>query len=213
MGRRILASALACLLAGVPLPGQTVALGVVIQSFGGHLGTAAATAGATIYDGDRLDTEEKGSLSLRAGTVQLALLANTTVVIKHDESGLTPTLERGSVVFRAESGGLRLSAADVRVRPQSSAPTVGQLTLETCSVLVTSRVQALEVAAGTETKIVEEGKSYRVLLLGGSCAANFTSHRPPLASGRSRFLVVSLIGTGAAMIPILHEALESPDRP
>ncbi len=213
MGRRILAIALACLLAGVPLPGQTTALGVVTQSFGGHLGTAAATTGATIYDGDRIDTDEKGALSLRAGTVQLALLANTTVVIKHDESGLTPTLERGSVVFRAESGGLQLSAADVRVRPQSSAPTVGQMTLETCAVLVTSRVQALEVTAGAETKIVEEGKSYRVLLLGGSCAANSISHRPPLASGRNRFVVVALIGAGAAMIPILHEALESPDRP
>lgn len=213
MGHRILAIALACLLAGVPLPGQTSALGVVTQSFGGYLGTAAATAGATIYDGDRLGTDEKGALSLRAGTVQLTLSTATTVVVNHDESGLTPTLERGSVGFRAESGGLRLSAADVRVRPQSSAPTLGQMTLETCAVLVTSRVQALEVTAGTETKIVEEGKSYRVLLLGGSCAANYNSHRPPLASGRNRFLVVALIVTGGAMIPILHEALESPDRP
>jgi ferric-dicitrate binding protein FerR (iron transport regulator) len=211
MGRCILAVALACLLAGVPLPGQTPALGVVTQSFGGYLGTAVASAGATIYDGDRLGTDEKGALSLRAGSVQLTLSTGTAVVVKHDESDLTPTLERGSVGFRAESGGLRLSAADVRVRPQSSAPTVGQMTLETCAVLVTSRVQALEVTAGTETKIVEEGKSYRVLL-GGPCSAQ--SRRPPLHSGqRSRFLEVVLIGSGAAMIRILHEALESPDRP
>jgi hypothetical protein len=211
MGRCILATALACLLAGIPLPGQTTALGVVTQSIGGHLGTAAASAGATIYDGDRLDTEDKGTLSLRAGTVQLSLSADTTVVMQHDESGLTPTLERGSVVFRTESGGLRLSASDVLVRPQSSMPTVGQMTLEICAVLVTSRVQALEVTAGAETKIVEEGKSYRVLL-GGPCSAQ--SKRPPLVSGqRSRFLEVVIIGAGAAMIPILHEALESPDRP
>jgi ferric-dicitrate binding protein FerR (iron transport regulator) len=211
MGRRILATALTCLLTGIPLPGQTSALGVVTQSIGGHLGTAVASAGATIYDGDRLDTEDKGALGLRAGTVQLSLFADTTVVMQHDESGLTPTLERGSVVFRTEIGGLRLSASDVRVRPQSSMPTVGQMTLETCSVLVTSRVQALEVTAGAETKIVEEGKSYRVLL-GGPCSAK--SKRPPLLSGqRSRFLEVVLIGIGIAMIPILHEALESPDRP
>jgi hypothetical protein len=211
MGRRILATALTCLLTGIPLPGQTTALGVVTQSIGGHLGTAVASAGATIYDGDRLDTEDKGALGLRAGTVQLSLLADTTVVMQHDESGLTPTLERGSVVFRTEIGGLRMSASDVHVRPQSSMPTVGQITLETCSVLVTSRVQALEVTAGTETKIVEEGKSYRVSL-GGPCSAK--SKRAPLLSGqRSRFLEVVLIGTGVAMIPILHEALESPDRP
>jgi hypothetical protein len=211
MGRRILATALTCLLTGIPLPGQTPALGVVTQSVGGHLGTAVASAGATIYDGDRLDTEDKGTLSLRAGTVQLNLLAGTTVVMQHDESGLTPTLERGSVVFRAEIGGLRLSAFDVRVQPQSSMPTVGQMTLETCSVLVTSRVQALQVTAGTETKIVEEGKSYRVLL-GGPCSAQ-SKRTPPFGGKNSRFLEIVIIGAGAAMIPILHEALESPDRP
>lgn len=211
MSRRILATALACLLTGIPLPGQTPALGVVTQSSGGHLGTAVASEGATIYDGDRIETEENGALSLRAGTVQLSLSANSLVVMKHDESGLTPTLERGSVVFRAESGGLRLNAADVVVRPQSSAPTLGQLTLETCAVVVTSNVAALEVTAGTETKIVEEGKSYRVLLLDGACSAN--SHRPPLATGKSRFLALVLIGAGAAIIPLLHKALVSPDHP
>lgn len=211
MGRRILATALACLLTGIPLPGQTPALGVVTQSSGGHLGTAAASEGATIYDGDRIETEENGALSLRAGTVQLSLSANSLIVMKHDESGLAPTLERGSVVFRAESGGLRLNAADVTVRPQSPAPTLGQLTLETCAVVVTSNVQALEVTAGPETKIVEEGKSYRVLLLGGACSAN--SHRSPLATGKSRFLALALIGAGAAIIPLLHKALESPDHP
>jgi hypothetical protein len=210
MSRRILATALACLLTGIPLPGQTAALGVVTQSVGGHLGTAAASAGATIYDGDRLDTEDTGTLSLRAGTVQLSLLADTTVVMQHDESGLTPTLERGSVLFRTEGGGLRLSAADVSVRPQFTAPTLGQMTLETCSLLVTSRVQALEVTAGAETKIVEEGKSYRVLL-GGPCSGK--SKRTPFGGKNSRFLEIVLIGAGAAMIPILHEALESPDRP
>jgi hypothetical protein len=212
MGRRVLATTVACLLAGIPLPGQTPALGVVTQSSRGHLGTAAASEGATIYEGDRIETEENGALSLRAGTVRLSLSANSLVVMKHDESGLTPTLERGSVAFRAESGGLRINAADVVVRPQSSAPTLGQLTLETCAVVVTSNLQALEVTAGPETKIVEEGKSYRVLLVDGACSAN--SHRPPLATGKtSRFLEIALIGAGAAIIPILYKALESPDHP
>jgi hypothetical protein len=212
MSRRILATALACLLAGIPLPGQNPALGVVTQSSGGHLGTAAASEGATIYDGDRLSTDVPGALSLRAGTLQLALSENTVVVMNHDQSGLTPTLESGSVVFRVEGGGARLTAEDVSVRPQSTAPTAGQITLEKCAVVVTSRVQPLEVTAGTETKIVEEGKSYRVLLLNGACSAN--SHRPPLAGGKiSRFLLLSLIGAGAAVFFPVRQALQSPDRP
>ena len=132
--------------------------------------------------------------------------------MNHDESGLTPTLEGGSVVFRVEGGGLRLSAVDVRVRPESSAATAGQVTLEKCAVVVTGRQQALEVTAGTETKIVEEGKSYRVQLFDGSCGAQ--SKRAPMSGGKtSRFLQIALVGGGVAMIPILHEALESPDRP
>jgi hypothetical protein len=211
MGRRFMATALVCLLTGIPLPGQTTALGVVTQSTGGHLSTAAATAGATVYDGDRLSTDALGELSLRAGTLQLALSENTVVVMNHDESGFTPTLESGSVVFRVEGGGVRLSAEDVSVRPQLTEPTAGQMTLEKCAVVVTSRQNPLEVTAGTETKIVEEGKSYRVLL-GGSCDAQ--SHRPPQAGGRtSRFLLLTLIGAGIASFFPLRQAFVSPDRP
>jgi hypothetical protein len=211
MGRRFLATVLVCLLAGIPLPGQTTALGVVTQSTGGHLSTAAASAGATVYDGDRLSTDALGALSLRAGTLQLALSENTVVVMNHDESGLTPTLESGSVVFRVEGGGVRLSAEDISVRPQLSEPTSGQMTLEKCAVVVTSRLQPLEVTAGTETKIVEEGKSYRVLL-GGPCSAH--SNRPPQAGGKtSRFLLLTLIGAGAAAFIPLRQAFQSPDRP
>ena len=80
-----------------------------------------------------------------------------------------------------ESGGsLLLIATDVRVRPQSSELTVGQMTLETCAVVITSRTQALEGYAGKETKIVQEGQSYRVSFEG---ACGTTSYTHP-AQGR-----------------------------
>jgi hypothetical protein len=135
--------------------------------------------------------------------------ANHSII---ETTDLTKVFGMGEVSVTAlDHVSLRISAGDVVVRPQSSVPTLGQLTLETCAVVVTSNVQALEVTAGTETKIVEEGKSYRVLLLDGACSAN--SHRPPLATGKSRFLPLVLIGAGAAIIPLLHKALESPDHP
>ncbi len=209
MLRRILAFTLAFLLSGLSLPARDVSLGIVTQAIGAYLNSAAVSVGATLYDGDRVWTDAKGALSLRAGTVQLVLSQDSAVVMKRDESGLTPVLERGSVTFRAEGGeGLRLSAADVRVRPQSSAPTLGQMTLENCAVLVTSRVQALEVTAGKETKIVEEGKSYRVLL-GGPCLAGAW---PPPYAGQSRFWAIPLL-VGAVTAIVLYKALESPDRP
>lgn len=210
MNRRLLVFAVAVLLTGVPLPGREVGVGVITQASGAHLNFTVASAGATLFDGDRITTEAKGAASLRAGTAQLFLPANSSVVVKRNETGLTPALERGSVAFRTEGGeGLRLNAADVSVRPQSSALTVGQMTLENCAVVVTSRVQTLEVTAGKETRIVEEGKSYRVLL-DGPCALG--SPRPPKPPLQVRFWQIPVAVSIITPI-VLDEALESPHKP
>jgi hypothetical protein len=200
MPRLTLATLLVFLLAGIPLRGQTVSLGVITQSTSGHINNAAASAGTTIYDSDRITTDTNGSLSLRSGSSQLILPGDSAILLNNN----------GSVGFRVDSGGaLRISAGDVRVRPQSSAPTVGQVTLENCAVLVTSRVQALEVTAGKETKIVEEGKSYRVLF-DGACGNR--SNQAPRHAAYSRFILIP-ITVGVITWLAICEALESPDRP
>jgi len=207
MCRRILATTLAFLLTGISLSGQTAPLGAVTQSSGGHLNNTTVSVGTTIYDGDRLSTETGGALTLRSGPVQLTLAEDSVVYLNHDGAGLTAMLQRGSVAFRVESGGaLKINAVDVHIRPQSSALTAGQVTLENCAVLVTSRIQSLEVTAGRETKIVEEGKSYRVLLE-GACKNKLP---PPVI--QSRFLAAP-IAIGIVTIIVVHKALESPDGP
>lgn len=207
MFRRSLALALAFLLTGISLPAQTPSLGAVTQSSGGHLNNTTASVGTTLYDGDSLSTETSGSLTLIAGPAQLTLAGDSAVLVNHDGAGLVATLQRGSLAFRVENGGaLKINAADVRIRPQSSAPTAGQVTLENCAVVVTSRVQSLEVSAGKETKIVEEGKSYRVSLE-GACKRNL---QPPWTQGR--FLAIP-IAIGIGIIIGVKKGLESPDRP
>ena len=208
MPRRILAMMLVFLLTSIPMLGQTAPLGVVTQSTGGHLNSAAATVGATIFNGDLLNTEASGSLGVRAGSVQLVLSDDSAILMNQDGTTLTPVLQRGSVNFRVDSGGaLQLVATDVRVRPQTSELTVGQMTLESCAVVVTSRTQALEVTAGKETKIVQEGQSYRVAFEGG-CGKT----RLPLMAAQSRFLLIPLI-VGIASGLGLKKVFESPDRP
>jgi ferric-dicitrate binding protein FerR (iron transport regulator) len=210
MCRRILAMTLAFLLTGISLPGQSAQLGVVALSAGGHLNNTAASVGTTIYSGDRLATEMNGTLGLRSGPVQLQLPENSAILVTQEDTTLTAVLQRGSIGFRVESGGaLRLVSADVRVRPLTSALTAGQMTLENCAVVVTSRLQSLEVTAGKETKIVEEGQSYRVVI-DGSCGNQ--KNRSPIALAHGRFfLIPTVVGiiTGLAV----QEALESPDRP
>jgi len=210
MPRRSLATILVFLLAGIPVRGQSASLGVVTQSSLGHLNNANASVGSTIYNGDRLSTEAGGTLGVRFGSVQLVLSENSAIFVGQEGLTFTAALQQGSVAFNIESGGvLRLTAADVRVRTQSSAPTAGQMTLENCAVVVTSRVQALEVTAGKETKIVETGQSYRVSLDAG-CGKQ--TSRGPLPLAHSRFLLIPVI-FGVPIVPAILEAFESPDRP
>jgi len=209
MLRRALAFALAFLLVTAPLTAAQNSLGVVTQSSGGHLNNAAASAGATLYIGDRLGTDSKGAMALRAGTVQLILSDDSVLFMNGDASGLVPRLDRGTVAFHVEGNeNFRLTAADVTVRAQSPVPTSGQVTLERCDVLVTSRDKPLEVTAGKETKIVGEGKTVRVDLV-GACAQN----RGPVTAGQSRFWVLAATLTGVVTYLAVSEALESPDRP
>lgn len=217
MSRRVLAFVLACLLTGVSLrgqntpPPQATPLGVVTQSAAAHLNTADVSAGTSVYDSDRLETGDKGTISLRGGNVQLLLMENSGLLMNHDGSGLTPALQRGSVVFRAENGtGIQIIADDVHVRSHTSVLTIGQVTLEDCYVLVTARTQSLEVTAGKETKILDEGKTYRVLRAGPCAAAQ--NRLPALAAAHSRFLLVPAV-VGALTLIGVREALESPDRP
>ena len=90
MSRRILAVALSCLLLGVVLPGQTAPAGVVQQSANAHLNTTDAAIGTTIFDGDRMETQEKGALSVRSGQVQLTLSESSTVWMNHENSDSHP---------------------------------------------------------------------------------------------------------------------------
>lgn len=211
MSRRILAVALSCLLSGLALPAQTAPAGVVLQSASARLNTTDAAIGTTIFDGDRMETQEKGALSLRSGQVQLVLSEQSTVWMNHENLTLAPTLQRGTVTFRAETGeGVEIKADDVRVRPHAPVLTVGEVTLQDCDVLVTARTQSLEVTAGKETKILEEGKTYRVVRK-GACGAAINQPSSPIAP--SRFF---LLPFAAGLIPIIwgiHKGLESPDRP
>jgi hypothetical protein len=211
MSRRILSVALSCLLSAAVLTSQTAPAGVVLQSTSARLNTTDAAVGTTIFDGDRMETQEKGALSLRSGQVQLTLSESSTVWMNHENLILTPTLQRGTVTFRAENGtGIEIKADDVRVRPHTPVLTVGEVTLHDCDVLVTARTQDLEVTAGKETKILEEGKTYRVVRKDACGAAQY---HPPAAVGQSRFFLLPVAVITPIIIVTIIKGLESPDRP
>jgi hypothetical protein len=131
--------------------------------------------------------------------------------MNHENLILIPSLQRGTVTFRVETGtGVEIRADDVRVRPHFPVLTVGEVTLQDCDVFVTARTQSLEVTAGKETKILEEGKTYRVLHK-GACGAAQGQPAPPIKP--NRFFLLPPAIPPPIIIWVVHEALESPDRP
>jgi hypothetical protein len=77
-------------------------------------------------------------------------------------------------------------------------------------VIVTAKTQSLDVAAGRETKVLEEGKSCRVARV-GACGAGINQPASPV--GQSRFFVLPVAVAVGIGIWTVHKGLESPDRP
>lgn len=211
MSRRVLAALMSCLFPGAAMPAQSVPAGVIQQTQSARLNQTDASGGTTLYDGDRLETQSKGIVNVRSNQILLTLTEDSLLWMNHDNGVLTPKLDRGTAIFRAETGdGIEMRADDVRVRPHAAVLTIAQVTIDNCYIVVTARTQALDVSAGKETKVLEEGKSYRVTRL-GPCGAAQT--HPPLAVGQSRFYIGAAIIVGTVASLAASEALESPDRP
>ena len=84
---------------------------------------------------------------------------------------------------------------------------------------------ALVVSVDTDTQVIPEGTSYRVIMdapeemgqgpAGAGAPEGGPGGRggPPLKAGRSRFLIVTAVVTGVVTYLAISEALESPARP
>jgi hypothetical protein len=219
-------------------PAQDAPLGLVVQSLRGQVGKASVTDGSTIYSGDSLSTEEGGSLLVRIGALALGLESSTTVHIYRAPYGAVVELSRGSVTFMTPGTheNLGIVASDVRVTPVLTVPDSGRVSLDgPCSVSVYSRRGQVTVQVGTESRLVEQGKAYRVrpeneisyrehISPDANDYHNYHDHRPcaaaqtakghsPIAAGQSRFLIISVGLAAAATTFAISEAFESPDRP
>ena len=217
---------------------QMTALGLVAKSSGGKIGDAAATEGSSIYSGDYLSTSDDGSLLVRIGALSLELQGSTGAHLYRAPYGAVVELNRGTVVYTTPGNGqnLVIVAADVRATPVITSSDLGRVTLDDpCNVTVYSERGQVNVQAGSENKLVDPNKAYRVRAENeityrkylspdaddyhkyhehSPCAPLDVVHgHPPIAPGQSRFLLVTavLLGTGTGIG--VWKALESPDRP
>src|SRR5882762_4292236 len=118
------------LLATSTFGGSALGLGTVVSAERAHVGTAAASAGATVFAGDKLDTERAGSLHIRAGAARLVLTGASRVTWGFDEGAPSATLTGGSAAFStAKANAFVLHVGTAVFRPRGDEPTVASVTL------------------------------------------------------------------------------------
>jgi hypothetical protein len=217
---------------------QAPALGMIVKAVDASIGNAAASDGASIYSGDELSTSDKGSLLLRVGPLSLELEASSGVHIYRAPYGAVAELNHGSVVYTTPGGSqnIVIVASDVRVTPEITLPDLGRVSMDNpCEISVYSQRGKADVLVGKESRVVQEGKAYRVraenrisyqkyLSPDDSDYHKYHEHEPcaapetaqghaPIAAGQSRFLLVSAALIGAGVGVGVWKAMESPDKP
>jgi len=226
--RAIFATALSFGLITIPVCGApTAALGTVIAAEGAHVGEAKAEVGTTVYRGDSLSTELQGSMQVRAGKARLLLLSSSRAVVSDSEGAPAANLLSGAATFSTGNAqAFTLFASAAAIRAQTDAPTIGQVSyLGQKELLVHATRGSLVVTVDTDTQIIPEGTSYRVLMdqpeemaQGPAGAGSGKSewpgtHHEPRKAGRSRFIYVAGALTAVATYLAVSEALESAQRP
>ena len=199
-------------------------LGTIVYADRAHMGAAPASAGATVFGGDRLSTEQSGSIQVRAGAARFLLSGASSATLATDDATPAAILTRGSATFStADSKAFALHVASAIIRPNTDQPTIGQVTvLGPKELVVKSTRGSLTVAVEEDVRVIAEGNAYRIVLDSRATASAPQGPRgaggrgaggPPIKAAKSKFIWYAIGITTVLTVWAVHEALESEDRP
>jgi hypothetical protein len=223
--REATAALLSITLLLTPVLGATSSsLGTVVYADRARMGAVAASVGATVFGGDRLSTEQSGSVQVRTGAARLLLSGASSATFAREEATPAATLTVGSATFStANSKAFTLHVASAVIRPNTDEPTIGQVTvLNPRELVVKSTKGSLTIAVEEDVRVIPEGAAYRIVLDPSDAAAPPQGPRgagtkgyggSPVKAAKSKFIWYAIGIVGAATAWAVHEALESPDRP
>ncbi len=205
----------------IPPNPASAPLGVVLQADGAQVGADITSGGATIYDGDRLETDRQGTLRVRLGGPQMYLHPGTAADVHFLSKGFSANLMHGTVVISSAAGdAFELLADGATIRPLGTQPTIAQVTwVDADELLLTSNRGAIEVSIDGEVKTIEAGNSYRMEIQtddsGSQDKGNQGSGQPPVHTGHRRRRAIFLwIATLSTLTSVgIWRATVSPDAP
>jgi hypothetical protein len=212
-----------------PVWGASISsLGTVIYADRAHVGAGLASVGATIFSGDRLSTDQFGSVQVRAGAARLLLSSYSSATFSQDDATPAATLSFGSATFStANSDAFAVHVASAVIRPETNQPTIGQVTvLNPKELIVKSTRGPLTIAVQDDVREIPEGAAYRVVLdpsaadpqgpVGAGTSPKGKDkgyNRAPIKAARSRFVWFAVAVSSVVTVLAVQEAFESPVRP
>ena len=233
--RTVLASILMITVGITPCWGATgPAFGTVVTAERARVGAGPVSVGATVFGGDRLFTDEAGSVQVRAGAARLLLSSASIAMLAKDESSPAASLTRGTAIFStASSKAFALHVGSMTIRPETDQPTVAQVSVVgPKQLMVRSTRGSVTVPVDDDVRVIPEGMSYRIVLdpsaselaaVEGERAASDRVQGPqgvgpgrrkqPRRAGRSRFVWFAIGIVGVATFFAVYEALQSPSKP
>ena len=200
----------------------STALGTVVFANRARVGDADTSVGATVFGGDRLSTDNLGTVQVRVGAARLLLASSTIATLAQQEAGPWATLAAGTATFStANSRAFALRVATAVVRPTTDQPTIGKVTLLGPKELIVKSIRgSLEIAVEDDLREIPEGAAYRVVLdpnappqQDPSGAGTKGMGGPPIKGAKSKFVWYAIAITGGVTAYVISEWLESPDRP
>jgi hypothetical protein len=206
------------LLVSAGYAGLGLGSGTIVFADRANVGSAKATVGSTLFAGDRLATDQAGSLQVRAAATRLLLSSSSYVIWGEEDGAPAATLTRGTVTFSTAAKAFILHASTAEFRPESDQPTIATVTfLNPKELVVRCSRGAVTIAVEDDVRTISEGTAYRVVLdANAPPAASFPQwgdQKQPRKAGKSKFIVYAIAFTTVATIIALHYALDSPDRP
>jgi hypothetical protein len=217
---------LSILLLATPIWGNSeLGLGTVVSAERAHVGTAEASVGATVFAGDKLDTDQMGSLQIRAGEARVMLRPASRLILGTEAGAPSATLTGGTAVFStAGAKAFVLHAGTAAFRPRGNEPTVANVTLLSAKELVVRCSRgAILVGVEDDVRVIPEGMAYRVVLDPEAAAPAGAAPAPPtpaswgqnqpIKAGKSKFIWYAIAFAAVVTWFAVSEALESPDRP
>ena len=134
---------------------------VLVADDGARLDSKLALAGASMYDGDRLETDDNSSLHVLLDKAQIYLGASTQVEVHSAPKGFTATLVQGTVIVLSPEGRtFQLVWHSSTIRPLSTAATRARASwLSPDGLFLSSDRGGIQVSFDDNTRTIEAGTS------------------------------------------------------